>query len=272
MRIMYDSVTPSAIPTNAALVAGYINGPFAWTAAEWARFPHSVKVRISVRSTTNDGHVCDCETGDLTPKQAVQWVVMRRKAGADPTVYCNNSTWPTVQAAFRSAGVAQSHYWIARYDGSAVIPAGAVAKQYNDPPKSGGNYDISAVADYWPGVDPAPAPLPSPQKEVDVQFTDPIPETNKPGTVGFLMRDYLRGMAGSNSAGPMAQDISTTTSTVTALTTALKTVTDLLAAKNGLSATDVYNSVTQALQENTVKVDVQVSGNPPTANPTAPQN
>lgn len=154
MRTMYDSVTPSAIPTNAALVAGYINGPFAWSAAEWARFPHSVKVRISVRAGTNDGHVCDCEQGDLTPAQAVRWVVMRRKAGADPSVYCNASTWPTVQTAFRNAGVAQPHYWIAHYDGSTAIPAGAMAKQYDSPPKSGGNYDISVVADYWPGVDP----------------------------------------------------------------------------------------------------------------------
>lgn len=150
---MYDSVTASALPTNAALVACYINGPYANEAAVRARCPHATVVRISVRASTNDGHVCDCEAGDLTPAQAVAWVVMRRKAGADPTVYCNASTWPTVQAAFRNAGVAQPHYWIAHYDGSTTIPAGAVAKQYQDPPKSGGNYDISAVADHWPGVD-----------------------------------------------------------------------------------------------------------------------
>jgi hypothetical protein len=150
---MYDSVTPSAIPTNAALVGGYVDGAYAWSNADWARFPRSVKVRIAVFPRTNDGHVLDVEQGDATPAQAPGWVTMRRNAGVDPTVYCNASTWSAVISAFQSAGVAAPHYWIAHYDGSPAIPAGAIAKQYNDPPGSGGNYDISAVADFWPGVD-----------------------------------------------------------------------------------------------------------------------
>ncbi len=153
MRTMYDSVTPSAIPTDAALVAGYVDGAYAWSAAEWARFPNSVKVRIAVFPNTDDGHVLDVEQGDATPAQAPGWVDMRRAAGVDPTVYCNASTWSSVISAFRSAGVAAPHYWIAQYDGNPSVPSGAVAKQYNDPPGSGGNYDISVVADFWPGVD-----------------------------------------------------------------------------------------------------------------------
>ena len=146
MATMYDSVTPSAIPTSAAVVAGYVDGAYAWSNADWARFPQAVKARIAVFPRTNDGHVLDVEQGDATPAQAPGWVTMRRAAGIDPIVYCNTSTWPSVISAFRTAGVKEPPYWIAQYDGNPAIPSGAVAKQYNDPPGSGGNYDISNVS------------------------------------------------------------------------------------------------------------------------------
>lgn len=155
MRIMYDSVAPSAIPTTAQLVAGYVDGAWAWPAAAWARFPNSIHVPIAVFTSTDAGIVGDCEQGDMTPQTAVQWVQMRRRAGVDPTIYCSEGNWASVIAAFDTAGVTRPHWWVAAYPGGgAVIPAGAVAHQYADPNSgSGGNYDISAVADYWPGVD-----------------------------------------------------------------------------------------------------------------------
>ena len=151
-RTMYDAVTPSQIPANAQMVAGYVDGIYAWHANDWARFPDAVKVRIAVFSRTNDGHVLDIEPGCSTPASAPGWVLMRRRAGVDPSVYCNTSTLPTVQAAFRAAGVPEPHYWIASYPGiGAALYAGSVAHQYADP----GPVDISVVADYWPGVDGA---------------------------------------------------------------------------------------------------------------------
>lgn len=117
-----------------------------------------------------------------------------------------------------------------------------------------------------------PIAAPAQPQEADVQFGDKIPLTPDPGTVGFFMRDYLRGVGGSNSPGAMALDISNIAGTVKSLNTALTVVTGLLAAKNGLTDTDVYNAVVKALQENTVNVDVQVTGSPTTANPAAPQS
>ncbi|MFG1646951.1 hypothetical protein ACGFMK_42300 [Amycolatopsis sp. NPDC049252] len=153
MRTMYDAVTATHIPGTAAMVAGYIDKirleP--WTAADWARFPDAVKVEIVKKPTTNAGHVLDVEPGDARADQAPGWVRMRRTAGADPTIYCNASTWPSVRDAFHSAGVAEPHYWIARFDGDPTIPAGAVAKQYRGDVAPG--YDISSVAGHWPGVD-----------------------------------------------------------------------------------------------------------------------
>src|SRR5438309_3633948 len=84
-RLMYDSTSAHDIPLAAAMVAGYIDHPlYTWSVADWARFPHAVKVRIATRASTSDGHVLDCETGDATPTQCPGWVRIRRAAGADP--------------------------------------------------------------------------------------------------------------------------------------------------------------------------------------------
>ena len=152
-RTMYDAITPSNIPVTAQMVAGYVDGRYAWSSADWARFPHSVKARIAVFSSTADGHILDVEAGCSTPGNAPGWVVRRRAAGIDPTVYCSLSAWPTVRAAFATAHVAEPHWWVAAYPGNgAQLYPGSIAHQYANP----GPVDISVVADYWPGVDPAP--------------------------------------------------------------------------------------------------------------------
>lgn len=156
-RKMYDSVNAAAIPTDAQMVAGYVHpSGYAWSDAAWARFPNAVHVKITPQvSTTGLGiHVLDVETGDATPAQAPGWVRAQRALGQDPTVYCSEGLWTTVQNAFNAAGVAQPHYWVAAYPGAgASIPNGAIAHQYAGSTSSGGNYDLSVVADFWPGVD-----------------------------------------------------------------------------------------------------------------------
>ena len=152
MRTMYDSVDMGAIPGNAAMVAYYTDGVYANEAAARTRFPEAILVGISAIGT-NTGTVGDCEPGCMTEAQLVSWVAMRRAAGVDPTAYINQSNWGTVSSAFRSRGVPEPHYWVARYDNNPAIPSGAVAKQYIDPPASGGHYDLSSVVDFWPGVD-----------------------------------------------------------------------------------------------------------------------
>lgn len=155
-RTMYDGVTPTRIPAGATLVAGYVNGAYANLPALRLRFPHATCVGVAVTAGFDGGVVLDVEKGDASPAKAPGWVRMRRAAGVDPTVYCDTSTWSEVRAAFHAAGVAEPHYWIADWDGEASVPAGAVAKQYRN--ESG--YDLSAVAAYWPGVDPKPGTPP----------------------------------------------------------------------------------------------------------------
>jgi hypothetical protein len=157
---MADSVTPTDIPVLDPatgrpwdLVAGYIDGVPRWPADAWDRFPDSVHVRIALDPATNDGDVLDIERGAANPDQAPGWTQRRRAAGADPTNYCNASTWPAVRAAYAAAGVPEPHWWIAQYDGVAELLPGTVAKQYADPPGSGGHWDLTAAADTWPGID-----------------------------------------------------------------------------------------------------------------------
>jgi hypothetical protein len=186
---MYDGVDATRLPVSAQLVAGYVDGLYTWSAADWDRFPHSVKVRVAVFSTTNDGQVLDVEPGNATPAQSVDWVLMRRRAGVDPTVYMNMSTWPTVRSAFQARGVAEPHYWVAEYDGVETIPAGAVAKQYYNNNDLG--YDLSVVADYWPGVDASPGngqPTASSTRRndmhVDLKPNSPVVFTNPAAVLG----------------------------------------------------------------------------------------
>lgn len=161
MRLMYDSDQPMAIPVSAQMVAGYIDGTNGkWPESAWARFPNAVKVRIARRTTTNDGHVLDVELGIPTvwpPSRAiVDWVLMRRRAGVEPTIYCNQlNDWAGIRKLFTDAGIRQPSWWVARYDGKVDnVPVDVVAKQYSHPPlHKMGHFDLSVVNDYWPGVD-----------------------------------------------------------------------------------------------------------------------
>jgi hypothetical protein len=190
MRTMYDTVTPANIPANAGMVAGYLNGKYAWMPSDWARFPNAVRVGISVRAYYQVGHVLDVETGDATPAESVGWVLARRAAGADPSVYCDRSTWPRVRSAFAARNVAEPHYWIATATGRPEVPTGAVAAQYA---QNVAGVDMSVVADYWPGVDPLPAdPVGASEVEIMERFTVTPPDLGE-----HSFRVYLSGSAGA---------------------------------------------------------------------------
>lgn len=164
LRHMYDGITTSKLPPGGDLYAGYVDGRWPNANAVAERFVGKRVVRIASSPSTNDGVVGDGPPDNGNWGEWVQWTVRRRAAGADPTMYTNASSWATGRAAFKAAGVAQPHWWIADYDGDPTIPAGAVAKQY----ASNDSYDTSSVADYWPGVDPAPKPPVTPAKTATV--------------------------------------------------------------------------------------------------------
>ena len=152
---MYDGITPASLPSGGDLYAGYVDGNWPW-AAKLTTFHGKPLVRIAVSPSTNDGVVGDGPPDNATWPEWIGWVQRRRAAGVDPTMYCSLSVWPAGQAAFAAAKVAAPHWWVAHYSADHAIPAGAVAIQHTET----AGYDVSSVADYWPGVDPAPKPVP----------------------------------------------------------------------------------------------------------------
>jgi len=161
-RLMYDSVTAADIPRTALMVAGYVDGAYAWTAGDWAYHGAAVHVRITVTGNTLDAHVADVENGDLTPAQGAAWLARKKAAGQLGCLYFSQGNWPAVAAAAKAAGLGPNDWtqWPASWTGAVPSLANNYAIQYDHPPHSGGHYDLSAVRDYWPGIDPAPAPPP----------------------------------------------------------------------------------------------------------------
>jgi hypothetical protein len=169
--LMYDGINSLAAGIarafpGAAKVAGYVNGRYAWSQAEWALFPHADHVTISVTASANAGDVLDVEQGDATPDQARGWIAMRKAAGLyRPTVYCSLSVVPAVRAATGSYILGRDYdIWVAKYDRSpseppapGLPPARFAAKQY----ESDADWDISAVYDLeWPHRVPPGLPAP----------------------------------------------------------------------------------------------------------------
>lgn len=167
-RQMLDSVTSADIPQLTPLVAGYVDGIYAWTYNDWARHGSAILVRITVTGNTLDAHVADVENGDLTPDQGAAWMVRKIARGDTPCLYFSRSAFGAVHAAALAAGVQDNQWtqWVA--DWTCVAPTQAIvsgqnyAIQYGNPACTGGHYDISLVADYWPGIDPPPVPAPTP--------------------------------------------------------------------------------------------------------------
>lgn len=156
---MADSVTASDIPVGQFdFVAGYVDGAYAWSGADWKLHDQSRHIRIAVSPYTHDADVLDVEQGDATPEQAGNWLRVEVDAGRWKVLYFSAANFAAVHAAALANGVQDDQWgqWVADWDGVAVLPPGPVAKQYANPTLSGGHYDLSVVADYWPGVDLAP--------------------------------------------------------------------------------------------------------------------
>ena len=180
MRTMYDSITPADIPPSAGMVGGYVppsKFAAAWTNGGWARFAHAVQVKVTPTASVHGRgvHVLDVETGDAVPAQVPGWVSASRAAGQEPTVYMNVATWAPVINACVAARVPVPQFWVANWNGQQNLPSivvggithTAIAHQYADPATSGGHFDLSVVAPYWPGVD-APSITPAVPKESDM--------------------------------------------------------------------------------------------------------
>lgn len=153
MRIMYDGINTDAkaiaqVIKPGDLVAYYIDGRFAWSRDEIGLFPFNTHVTITVLG--NPADVADCETGDLTPQGAADWVRKQKANGYDrPTIYRSLSGMDDIRQTTGALVMGRDwDSWVADYDNNqnSVYP-GSAAKQY----KTTNNDDVSAVFDdLWP--------------------------------------------------------------------------------------------------------------------------
>lgn len=153
MSTMYDGLNTDAQVISKIIkpgdkVAYYVDGLFAWTPAEIALFPHNDHITITVFG--NPADVADCESGDMTPNAAADWVRRRRAAGYfRPTVYRSLSGMPDLRQATGNLIMGQDwDSWVADFDNStsSVYP-GSAAKQY----RSLDDRDVSEIYDAaWP--------------------------------------------------------------------------------------------------------------------------
>lgn len=173
-RTMYDAIVPANIPIDdPQMVAGYVSGSWPDFAEMVTRFPDAVHVSVATHVDT-DAMMLDIEKWDAAPSQAPAWCVRQRRRGQIPSLYFSESLWPEVRAAFRARNVTEPLYCIANANNQAVMIPGAIAHQY----AFRGAYDLSIVADYWPGVDVAPPkhpkPKPRPRKIYTVRRGDTL--------------------------------------------------------------------------------------------------
>ena len=128
----YDAVSIPAIPGEATIVAGYVDGRYETVSALRQQFPKAVVIEITVFGAPGIA-VCDCESGDITPPQARRGRRPRYRRGAGrpsiATVRREHPWWPRL-ADLDLEFVRDVDNWVADYDGIAQVPEGCVAKQY----------------------------------------------------------------------------------------------------------------------------------------------
>lgn len=134
---MYDSVNWQEIPQDAEYISIYRNGQFAvpWEEVQH-RFPHAHLIGIDVNGSDPKAGTLDIERFDASPADVPGWVARRLdEVGKDVLcrLYMNMSTWPAVQHYVSNLSPAQRgqvRYWVADWTGTAHIPAGADACQW----------------------------------------------------------------------------------------------------------------------------------------------
>ena len=151
--ILRDSTNPFDIPLDGLdAVAGYGDGPWAWSSEGWARFPAAIVPLSIVIDPAHAGDVLDVERGDATPAACPGWADRFNRPGRRrPTIYCNRETIGAVRQAMAGRPF---DWWAATLDGTLTGTDGAVAVQWKGAALTGGHYDESTVLDAgWIGGD-----------------------------------------------------------------------------------------------------------------------
>ena len=141
--LIYDSVTPTAIPGNQR-IATYVNGTYAASAGQVAG--RGRVLWIDTNGSDPAASALDVEPGDATPAGAAQWIDQKLKAApqSQAIIYTMLSEWQAVKdnvAALPSWMQSRVRYWIADPTGVPHVVPGANATQWY----WGNSYDITTA-------------------------------------------------------------------------------------------------------------------------------
>jgi hypothetical protein len=152
-KVMYDSVTPTAVPKDKVL-ATYIDGPYAQPQAA-KDSPNPVVWIDTNGSAPAKAQVLDVEPGDATPASAATWAQTRldHNPGAHTVIYTMTSQWDATKAALKAKLTSQQYtkvkWWIADPTGTKHDLKGADAVQWwwggtgQNPAAIGQTHDIN---------------------------------------------------------------------------------------------------------------------------------
>ncbi len=116
---MFDSITVSEIPANAAAVAGYVGGHWPTYAELVREFPHAKRLSIAVNAGEN-AECLDVESGDAVNAQAPAWVKKQVGLGVKrPVVYTSVSNAAALLDTLANSGIHRLdiRLWTAHYTG-----------------------------------------------------------------------------------------------------------------------------------------------------------
>jgi hypothetical protein len=175
--IMYDSTDAYAIPSDAQLVAGYVDG-YVSAPAMIQRFGAKKVVTISVEN--NDAMVADVEPGAMQPSDLPGWVDRQVARGIKrPVVYSDGSEYPECVDYVGD----RVDYWTADPVGYPITLSGRAAVQY----EWTSAYDLSWVLPSFPFY-PGASPKPKPVKPVEPELR----KGNAGPAVALMQRDLNR--------------------------------------------------------------------------------
>lgn len=171
---VYDSLNVGAIPSDATVLLGYVDGELPLVARNYELMRERfVSERIITVTTTGNSRamMCDCEKYDLSPAMVRQWIDRGLYIGPKPWVYSSKSRYGAVLDA--TAGGSPWWWWAADWTGVPHIVPGSSATQYANPATSGGDFDVSVA-------------LP---EALDALFPPPIPPTTRKASDMILINN-----------------------------------------------------------------------------------
>lgn len=217
-----DAIGANVSRLPAGQAAGYTTGSggVAWTAAQFAARPGTIRICQDTTASDHTADVLDVETGAASPAQCPGWyraalasyTTGTRPGQRYPCIYCNLSALPAAANALTAAGIrAGPCLWLADWNvneaGAAalvtfgqVTPYPVAGVQYSNT-GGGGVYDLSVFSTGWleqvSGKAPAPPPPAPPAVTAPVKWLLPVLSQGSPDVAGVCtLQRLLQGRPG----------------------------------------------------------------------------